>query len=376
MEILITIAYIALCVALFSLAIFIHELGHFLVALKLGLKVEAFSIGFGPALWKRKMKGVEYRISAIPLGGYVSIPDVDPEGTKVLEGAGDGGGEAARVRIPAWKEILVAVAGPAMNIVLAVVIAIALSLSPDAKFGELSSEIGQVLEGGPAAAGGMKSADKVLSVGSRAVKSWSEMQTEVQISGGKPTIFKVERGGRELSLTVTPERDEVTGAWLIKAFSVTNATGAVSWMPHRNPLRQLAWDAGSIFRVLKGLVTPGEAKATSQALGGPVMIAEGLYRQVRRDPWDGLGFLRFLNVNLAVLNLLPIPVLDGGLILFSLFALVFRRRVPDFIVKNLSMIFMVALMALMGLLVLRDSYRSYKIHTHVQSQSNESAESR
>jgi regulator of sigma E protease len=222
----------------------------------------------------------------------------------------------------------------------------------------------------------MKSADKVLSVGSRAVKSWSEMQTEVQISGGKPTIFKVERGGRELSLTVTPERDEVTGAWLIKAFSVTNATGAVSWMPHRNPLRQLAWDAGSIFRVLKGLVTPGEAKATSQALGGPVMIAEGLYRQVRRDPWDGLGFLRFLNVNLAVLNLLPIPVLDGGLILFSLFALVFRRRVPDFIVKNLSMVFMVALMALMGLLVLRDSYRSYKIHKHVQTQSDQAAESR
>lgn len=376
MEILVTIAYIALCVALFSLAIFIHELGHFLVALKLGLKVEAFSIGFGPALWKRKVKGVEYRISAIPLGGYVSIPDVDPEGTKVLEGADAGGKAEAKVRIPAWKEILVAVAGPAMNIVLAVVIAVVLSLSPGAKFGELASEIGQVVEGGPAAAGGMKGGDKVLAVGGRAVKSWSEMQTEVQISGGKPTLFKVERGGEELSLTISPEQDEVTGAWLIKAVSVTNATGAVSWMPHRNPLRQLEWDALSIFRVLKGLVTPGEAKATSQALGGPVMIAEGLYRQVRRDPWDGLGFLRFLNVNLAVLNLLPIPVLDGGLILFSLFALVFRRRVPDCIVKNLSMVFMVALMALMGLLVLRDSYRSYKIHKHVQTQSDQATESR
>ena len=135
-------------------------------------------------------------------------------------------------------------------------------------------------------------------------------------------------------------------------------------MPARSPLRELEWDAGSIFRVLKGLVTPKEAKATAGAIGGPVMIAEGLYRQVRRDPWDGLGFLRFLNVNLAILNLLPIPVLDGGLILFSLIALVFRRRLPDAVVKHLTMAFMVLLIGLMGLLIVRDSWRSYKIHTY------------
>ena len=93
------------------------------------------------------------------------------------------------------------------------------------------------------------------------------------------------------------------------------------------------------------------------------MIAEHLYRQVRHDSWDGLGFLRFLNVNLAVLNLLPIPVLDGGLILFALFALVFRRRVPEVVVKYLSLVFMVLLMGLMGLLILRDGWRSYRIHT-------------
>ena len=381
MEILVTIAYIALCVALFSLAIFIHELGHFLVAVKLGLRVEAFSIGFGPALWKKKWRGVEYRLSAIPLGGYVSIPDVDPEGTKALEGAGSG--EAApRVRIPAWKELLVALAGPMMNVVLAVVIAVVLSLVPGVKFGELPARIGSVVAGGAADAGGLKGGDIVKKVGDRDVRTWTEMQTEVQIAGGRETEFVVERGGELKTLKIKPERDEVSGAWFIMALSVTNSTGAVGWMPDRNPLKQLAWDAGSIFRVLKGLVTPKEAKATSQAIGGPVMIAEGLYRQVRRDVWDGIGFLRFLNVNLAILNLLPIPVLDGGLILFSLFAIVFRRRVPDFIVKHLSMVFMVVLMGLMGLLILRDSYRSYKIHTYepktenVQTNAIESAEGR
>ena len=380
MEILITIGYIIVCVLLFALAILIHEFGHFIVALKLGLRVEAFSIGFGTALWKKKINGVEYRISAIPLGGYVSIPDVDPEGTKALEGTktkSEGEVEQRKVRIPAWKEILVAVAGPAMNIVLAAVLAVILSLVPGVKFGELPAEIGDVVEGGPAAKAGMRAGDVVKSVGGREVRTWTEMQTEVQIAGGKSVEFAVDRPHvsglpSRVLLSITPERNEVTGAWYIMAVSVSNVTGAVAWMPDRNPLKQLAWDAGSIFRVLKGLVTPKEAAATSAALGGPVMIAEGLYRQVRRDPWDGLGFLRFLNVNLAILNLLPIPVLDGGLIMFALFALVFRRRIPDFIVKWLSLGFMAILMGLMALLIGRDGWKSWKIHTYQPSASSSS----
>ena len=93
------------------------------------------------------------------------------------------------------------------------------------------------------------------------------------------------------------------------------------------------------------------------------MIAEGIYRSLRRSTWDGVGFLRFLNVNLAVLNLLPIPVLDGGLILFSLIALVFRRRVPEPVVRMVSMFFMYLLIALMGFFVVKDSMRSWRIHT-------------
>ena len=381
MEIIVTVFYIVVCVMLFALAILIHEFGHFIVALKLGLRVEAFSIGFGKPIWKKKVNGVEYRISPILLGGYVSIPDVDPEGTKALEGAREKEGSCSvRTKIPAWKEILVAVAGPAMNLVLATVIAVVLSLVPSVKFGELTAEIGDVIPDGPAAKAGMRVGDVVKAVGGREVKTWSDMQTEVQISGGKTVEFAVDRPQdsglpSRVLLSVTPERNEVTGAWFIMALSVSNETGAVAWMPNRNPLKQLAWDAGSIFRVLKGLLTPKEAAATSAALGGPVMIAEGLYRQVRRDPWDGLGFLRFLNVNLAVLNLLPIPVLDGGLIMFALFALIFRRRVPEFIVKYLSLAFMVLLMGLMGLLILRDSMRSWKIHTYKPAASEASSSS-
>ena len=133
-------------------------------------------------------------------------------------------------------------------------------------------------------------------------------------------------------------------------------------MPARNPLRQLQWDATSIVRVLKALVTPKESKAAAQALGGPVMIAEGLYRQVRNNVWDSLGFLRFLCINLAILNLLPIPVLDGSIVMFSLYALVFKRKPNEKFVGILTQMFMYLLIAAMLFLVYRDSVRSWRMH--------------
>ena len=345
METLYTVLAIAACILLFSFAIFIHEFGHFLVARWRGLRVEAFSIGFGPVLWRKVFRGVEWRLSAIPFGGYVAIPDVDPEGTAKAQGT-----DSAPADKPVGKQatpvdsILVAVAGPMGNIVLAVVLAFVLAAIPGARFGE------------------MQAGDRVLSVGGVPVRTWTEMQTEIQISGGKPTVFKVDRAGGEATLTLTPKRDEVSGAYYILAFSTTNNVRAAAWMPSRNPLKQLQWDTMSIVRVLKALMTPKESKAAAQALGGPVMIAEGLYRQVRNDVWDAFGFLRFLCVNLAILNLLPIPVLDGSIVMFSLFALIFKRPPNEKFVGILTQVFMYLLIAAMLFLVYRDTLRSWRIH--------------
>ncbi len=365
-ESLITVFYILVCIALFSLAVIVHEAGHLIAALNFGLKVEAFSVGFGPVLYRKKIRGVEYRLSAIPLGGYVSIPDVDPEGTSTLEGAKKAKDEGKR-EIPAYQELVVALAGPMMNVVFAVILAFVLALIPSAKFGVVSTEIGDVIEGGPAAEAGILKGDIVKAIGGHAVTSWTELQTEVQIVGAKTTEVEVLRGEETLTLTLTPKIDEITGAAFLMALSTPNETQAAAWMPSRNPIEQLKWDAGSIFRVLKGLVTPKEAKSTGKALGGPVMIATVLYKQVRRDICDGLGFMRYLNVNLAILNLLPIPVLDGGLILFALIAMVIRRKVPEFIVKYSSLFFMAVLLALMALLIFRDSVRCYSLHSKTET---------
>lgn len=364
METLYTVLAIAACVLLFSFAIFIHEFGHFLAARWRGLRVDAFSIGFGPVLWKKLINGVEWRISAIPFGGYVAIPDVDPEGTAKMQGS-EGKFEekqCGKVATP-LDSIIVAVAGPLGNVVLAVVLALLLSVVPGAKFGEIPALIGEIPAQGPAHEAGMKAGDRVVSVGGVPVRTWTEMQTEVQISGGKPTEFVVERETvGKVNLTVVPERHEASGAYFIYALSTTNQVKTAAWMPARNPLKQLQWDVMNIVRVLKALVTPKESKAAAQALGGPVMIAQGLYTQVRNDVWDAFGFLRFLCINLAMLNLLPIPVLDGSIIMFSFIELVTRRRLSGKFINLLTRIFMCLLIAAMLFLVYRDSLRTWRIH--------------
>ena len=360
---LVTCGYIAACVLLFALSIAIHEFGHFIAALKLGYRVERFSIGFGPAIWKRVYKGVEYRISWIPLGGYVSIPDVDPEGTKAIEGASS---SEKKIQMPAWKDFIVALAGPMMNIVLAFALAALLYFVPSARFGVLPAKIGGIISGGAAEKGGLMEGDEVLSVGGNKISGWADMITEVQFAAGRETDFEVRRGEEILTLKITPEIKENGVAYIAVISEMSDQASCAMWMPSRGIVDQVAWDAGTVFRALKGLVNKKEMKNTAKALGGPVMIAKNTYLSVRKDVWDGIGFLRFINTNLAVMNLLPIPVLDGGLILFSLIAMVFRRRVPDKVVGYLSTFFMYILMGLMLLLVARDFWRLGKVEQKVE----------
>ena len=353
---------------LFALAVLIHEFGHFIAARLLGMRVEAFSIFFGKPVWKKKIGECEYRIGWIPLGGYVALPDLDPDGVKALEGSN--GETAATADVPAWKKILVAVAGPLGNIVLAVALACMLAAMPGAKFGTTLPKIGDVIEGGPAYRAGLMAGDLVTKVGGKDVSTWYEMQVEIQLSKGGQVPFSIVRGEEEMVLAVEPVQDEDSGVWLILAASEAVKEKSAAWMPDRNPLRQLEWDVSSIARILKALVTPKEAKAAANSLGGPVNIAESLYRQVRRDFADGLGFLRFLNVNLAMINLLPIPVLDGGLILFALFELIARRKVNKKFSTIVTTAFMWILMGLMGIIIVRDVVRSWNIH-HAEPKSVE-----
>ena len=218
---------------LFFLAIMIHEFGHFIAARRLGFKVDAFSICFGPALWKKVVDGVEYRIGCIPLGGYVALPQLDPSSMNVIQGgAGKGagkngkpanaedpkaGGAVARQDapppMPAWRRIVVAVAGPAGNIALAAALAIAIAaLAPQSDFGGQGTTVGAVT-GKRAEECGIHTGDEIVAIGDQPVAFWSDIVVECHLAGDTDSgiAATVRRDGSELTLTLPLERDESSG---------------------------------------------------------------------------------------------------------------------------------------------------------------------
>ena len=184
MEFLLSVLAGACVLLLFGLAIFIHEFGHFLAARWMGLQVDAFAIGFGPALWKRTVNGVEYKIGCIPFGGYVALPQLDPSGMEKVQG---GNGEASRDDLPdiaAWRRIVVAVAGPFGNMVLAVALALCIAWMPGVRTGALDTRIGLVEEGTAAWEAGLRTGDRIESVNGHKVSTWTDMEVEWQLAGG------------------------------------------------------------------------------------------------------------------------------------------------------------------------------------------------
>lgn len=447
----ITIAYVTfVVVVLFGLCIFIHELGHFIAAKALGMTIDVFSIGFGPAIWKRKFGGVLFKIGIFPLGGYVALPQMDPTGSSTQplgEPSQNSPKDKEKARIvPAispWKKIVVAVAGAAGNMLLAYIIAwIVFIVGKPSTPAERSAVIGFVETNSPAYESGMRTGEEIISINGQAVSSWHDviqenarfeevtlliktaqdtntisLQTEKNqlgfrvipgihqimlckvinveansgaadagIQGGdlikkiddidvmsiehlialiserpeQTLAVGIERSGKLLTVKVIPRFDPVLKRSRIGIRFDPYAVDS-DRVVHIAPGAQIKSHALIIFRVLRSLVTPKEAKATSQALGGPVMIIFMLQDMVRKGIIVALWFICLLNVNLAILNLLPLPVLDGGHIVFAILEIIMRRPVPPKVVLILDQIFFGLLILAIILITGRDLKRLNQI---------------
>jgi regulator of sigma E protease len=418
-------------ILVFGLVIFVHELGHFMAAKLTGVYAPRFSIGFGPALFRKRRGETEYVIAALPLGGYVRMASRHDAEAAVLEGGNedssalrpdDAGYDPEAMKPFGPKEIpehrwfesktlaqrlFIMIAGVVMNVILAFVVFVTLNatygdqiipsrvigavrvppgapalaqLQPGDTIAAVNGEpvqnwneiaqriaetsgdvvavrtqraevrvpvsgagapsptdiissidffippvIGDVLPNSPASRAGLRARDSVVSIGGQPLRRWSELQERVGASAGKSIPFEVMRDGRLVSLTLRPEstlvKDPVT-----KESRTVGKIGAVGAdVTARAPMtlgksvsagaRQTWMTATKIVDVVKGLLTGG---VSPRQLGGPIAITRASVAAAQSGLESLFGLIALLSVNVAVLNLLPIPILDGGQILINI----------------------------------------------------------
>jgi len=296
-----------------GILIIIHEFGHFIVAKKCGVGVLTFSVGFGPKLLKRKIGETEYAVSAFPLGGYVKMVGEDPEE------------EIQAVDIQRsfshqglGKRAAIVAAGPVFNLLLAVVVFIWIFMAYGVPV--LTTRVGGVEPNSPAAQGGMQKGDRIIGVDGEEVNKWEALSSKIKESQGRALRIRLERQGRQVELVIQPvrregrnifgERQEVWAIGIASEVAIERsapilAVGQALYKTGEYSVLTLL----ALYKMIVGEVSP-------KNLGGPLLIAQMAGQQAREGLGSFFFFVAVLSVNLGVLNLLPIPVLDGGHLLF------------------------------------------------------------
>jgi regulator of sigma E protease len=308
---------VAIFLVVLSVLIAFHEWGHFLAARWIGVKVLTFSIGFGPKLWRRVAGETEYCVSAIPLGGYVRLFGDDPsEAVEPKDRA-----QAFLFQSTSRKLAIVA-AGPFFNLVLAFLFFVLLNLTGMPQHAPV---LGKVLDGKPAMAAGFQAGDRILELDGNTIRTWDDMTKIIQARSGQPVQVTLLRGGERVELTVTPQAEEMKTLPFgeVKRVGVIGVEdGRVIETVRLNPLEAVyegtAMTAHWTYLTVVSLGKLAQGVVPLKEVGGPILIAQVSAKAAETGLANLMLFMAIISVNLAVLNFLPIPVLDGGHILFFL----------------------------------------------------------
>lgn len=297
--------------------IFVHELGHFLVAKYYGVGVEAFSLGFPPTLLHKKIGDTDYRLSFVPLGGYVKLMGENPHDPIPPELI-----SKSFSHRPLGQRTAIVAAGPLSNLLFAVVaLSLIFTFSGRPYF---SPRVGGVLPDSPAAAVGLQPGDLIRSINDQPVSRWEDVSRLIRSAGEKPLELRIQRGDQELTLTVVPKMMETTNIFGEKVSAPLIGVAAPDSFEIEQVSPLMAWVYGVsyTYRLLEvtvlSFVKLIVGSVPSNSLGGPIMIAQVAGKQAQQGLVPLIHFMAVLSVNLALINLLPIPVLDGGHLLFFL----------------------------------------------------------
>ena len=337
-----------------SALIFFHELGHYAAARLMGVHIETFSIGFGSKIASFNKWGTQWKLAMIPLGGYVKMKGQD-DSNPAHKSFDD---DSYNVKTPTQK-IFILLAGPIANFILAFVLYFIIALGgPNI----LSPVIGKVLKDSPAYIAGLESKDIVKSINNQDIKTWKDMSKIIEKSNGTLNI-SIQRNGFIETIMLTPKITQTTNMFneTIQKRMIGIGSAGVTHKLTLNPselisyaTEQTVFASTMIFTGLKKLIV-GEVPA--KELGGVISIVK-LTSDATAQGWMSvLFFAALISVNLGVLNLLPIPALDGGHIMFNLYEMIFRREASEAIIIKLTIAGWVILFSLMGLGVYNDINR-------------------
>ena len=407
-------------IVVLGVLIIVHELGHFFMARLAGVGVERFSVGFGPVLWRYRGKETEYCLSLIPMGGYVKMMGDDENPLEGGKGATVDPAKAFNGK-PLFSRFLIVFAGPAMNFVLAVIIAAAMFMLIGRPVAP--AEVGRVTEGGPAAQAGLRTGDRIVAVDGKPLQYWEDLARVVQVGEGRPlaltvqgrdgtqraatvttvqakskdlfgddqtvweigasaylpaaigdtiagdpaekaglragdvvvalegqpvlswdelaerihrraeqpTRLEVKRGSEAITITVTQKKGRIPGpdgketeVGLV-GIRQAGATTMVRSNPFSAMWEGLAWSADVTAKTGIGLYKIVVGQLDRSNIGGPIQIAKTAGEQARQGLVSLALFTAVISINLFLLNLLPVPMLDGGHLLFFAFEAVLGR---------------------------------------------------
>ncbi len=323
-----------------TIVVFVHEMGHYLIGRWCGIGVKAFSIGFGPELAGfNDRHGTRWKLCAIPLGGYVKfVGDMNATSTpdsEELEKLTAAEQKVAFHTQPVWKRAATVFAGPAFNFLLTIaVFAVFFSIYGRTVF---EPTVAQVQPDSPAAVAGFQPGDRFISVDGNAVETFDDVQRYVSGRAGDELIFVMRRGDQEITLTATPELrtipsplgDQKIGAIGVVQTRELGAPRAIEYGPVAavgEAVKQTGHIIQSTGRFLKRLVVGREDRCQ---LGGPIRIADMAGKAAQQGPQLLIQLIAFLSVGIGILNLLPIPPLDGGHLAFYAIEAVMRRPVSE-----------------------------------------------
>jgi regulator of sigma E protease len=328
-------AFMAILVAVVGLGLLIaaHEAGHLVLARMMGMRVETFSLGFGPRIWGFRRGETDYRLSALPLGGYCRIAGFTPDDPAAQDPSDPG----SYVNKPAWRRFLVIAAGPGVNYLLAFLIIAALYASHG--FLDLTTTRIEVISGGPAAAAGLQTGDQVVAVDGIPVDSFDDLRRELQKPGsGAERRVEVLRDGARHAFTVRPQNGTIS----VKLDRV------MVRLPLAEAVPRALHDVWALNAATIGALWDAIRGRGTASLAGPIAIVRQASAEVKRGIADFASILANISVGLALFNFLPVPALDGGRLVFLGVELVTRRKVNQ---RLESVVHVVGLLLLLGLLV-------------------------